>query len=526
MLHPRSDISGLEILALAISLKVVVTLLAVLSVIMVTMVYALLIRRGGFMSTTAIFPTKSIKTNIGSLLSTAWPDSTDLGDQTALEFSSSELKVNEPGDRENSFQNAITLFYLGRMKSDKTQFRVAKGVLQSTALPIGNSKESRLWLTSGSPTTKCTIQLLIWEWISVWLMLLMLATVLAYNGFFTNERNLDSYPRLIIILIYMLAFCIHAFHTWRVSLRFLTKVSAGCSWSLIERGNFAVAETTQLNSHIAGEPFQFRSIDKASEEHTPRNLIARFKHEIPDEMHSEGIAIATSGSRTSENTDENANDLAAAHKTLLATQITERDIARTSANEALSRVISNAMIIMAITLSCSFCSWTTHQATANTPNNFSSAQIGSLALLGAVSTGSALLFSSALHLSTMEASFHTILCLRELRINGKAIDHHMKRKSQYKSVAFLDGDIPLSPVRFCDLVSLRKRRYYLSMLLAGPALGLLPDKNDFERRSETAGFDFKIKVRKHFVLLTTRETTEHMIENKETVEAIKICHIN
>lgn len=524
MLHPRTDISGLEILAMAFSLKVVVTLFAVLSVIMVTLIYALLIRRGGFMSSTAIFPTKAIKTNIGSLLSAAWPDSTDLGDQTALDCGSSGLKVNDPGDREDSFQNAISIFYLGRMKSDKTQFRVAKGVLQSTAIPVGNSKESRLWLTSGSPITKCTIQLLIWEWTSVWLMLLMLATVLAYNGFFTNERNLDSYPRLIIILIYMLAFCIHAFHTWRVSLRFFTKVSAGCSWSLIERGNFAVAETTQLNGHITGEPFQYRSIDKASEEHTPKKLIARFKHEVANGLDSEWTDVATLDSRTSTNTDENATDLAAAHKTLLATQITERDIARTSANEALSRVISNAMIIMAITLSCSFCSWITHQATTNTPNNFASAQIGSLALLGAVSTGSALLFSSALHLSTMEASFHTILSLRELRINGKAIDHHMKRRSQYKSVAFLDGDIPLSPVRFCDLVSLRKGRCYLSMLLVGPALGLLPDKNDFERRSETADFDFKIKVRKHSVLLTTRETTEHVIENKETAEAIKICH--
>lgn len=329
MLQSRSDISGLEILAMALSLKILVTLFAVLSVIMVSMVYALLIRRGGFMSTTAIFPTKAIKSNIGSLLSAAWPDSTDLRDQTASDFSSSELKVNEPDDRENSFQNAITLFYLGRMKSDKTQLRVAKGVLQSAALPIGNSKESRLWLTSGSPTTKCTIQLLIWEWISVCLMLLMLATVLAYNGFFTNERNLDSYPRLIIILIYMLAFCIHAFHTWRVSLRFFTKVSAGCSWSLIERGNFAVTETTQLNSHIAGEPFQFCSIDKASEEHTPRKLIARFKHEIPDELDSEGTGEATSGSRAFKNMDESAEDLAAAHKTLLATQITERDIAST-----------------------------------------------------------------------------------------------------------------------------------------------------------------------------------------------------
>ena len=524
MIHPRSDISGLEILTMAITLKVVATLLAVLSVIMVTVVYGLLIQRGRFISTTTIFPAESIKSNVGSLLSAAWPDSTDLHNRPALEFSPSELKVNEPGDHENSFQNAITLFYLGRMESDKTRSRVAKGVLQCTARPKGTGKESRSWLTSGSPTMKCTVQLLIWEWMSVWLMLLMFATVLAYNGFFTNERNLDSYPRLIIILIYMLSYCIHVFYTWRVSLRFFTKVSAGCSWSLIERGNFAVAEAIQLNSHISGEPLQFRIIDKASEEHTSRNLLARFKHEFLNELDNEETVEPKSSPRTSKNMDKDVEDLAAAHQSILATQIIERDIARTSANEALSRVVSNAMIVMGITLSCSFCSWTTRQATANTPNNFSSAQIGSLALLVAVSTGSALLFSSALHLSTMETSFHNILSLRELRINGKAIDHYMKRRSQYKSVAFLDGDIPLSPVRFRDLLHLGKRRHHLSMLLFGPALRLLPDKNDFERQSETVNFDLRIKVRRHIVLLTTRETTEHTTENKKNFEAIKVCH--
>lgn len=510
---------------MALSLKVLLTLFAVVGVAMVTTVYALLIRRGRFMSTTAMYPIKAIEANTGNLLSSAWPSSSNISQQG--DFSSTHTKeamATGLGDRERSFQDAITLFYLGKMKFDKTPARVAKGIRQCSALPLGNGVKSRLWLTSGSPTMKCTVQLLIWEWVSLWLMLLMLVTILIYNGFFTNELNLDSYPRLVITVIYALAFFMHAYNIWRIGLAFFTKVAAGSAWSLIERANFAIAETDKLQTRNPGQSFEFRSIDKASEEHIPKTFAAHFKHETsPTRTDSQETAVNSPTSKTPPLTDEYLKDLAAAHKALLATQVTERDIARTAANDALARVISNAMIMMGITLSCGFCSWTTPQVTANTPNNFSSAQIGSLALLASLSTGAATMFSSVLNLSIMESCFHTILSLRELRINGQAVEHYKKREFQYERVAFLDGRIPLSPVRFWDVLTVNQWGNFLAVLFMGPAFGLLPGKGDYERRSETAGFDLRVRVRRDFVLLTTRETGGHETENGKNVEVINVC---
>jgi hypothetical protein len=109
---------------------------------------------------------------------------------------------------------------------------------------------------------------LIWEWVSLWLVILMLLSTLFYNGFFFSAQlSLDSFPRLVVTLIYCASFLTHFCYVWNVSLTWLTKVAAGSVWSLLERANFAVVEGHKLHDHTPGRPIQFNSIDKASEEH-------------------------------------------------------------------------------------------------------------------------------------------------------------------------------------------------------------------------------------------------------------------
>jgi len=517
----RTDISGLEILQIALSLKVLLTFFAIVSVSMVTVVYGLLIRRGSFMATTTMYPISSIQANIANLLSSAWPNSSDMSHQN--NFGHDQVKETAPGrvGTERSTQDAIRLFYLGRMAADGNSTRVAKGVRQCAAQPVGKPYSSSLWLTNGSPIMKSIVQLLIWEWVSLWLVLLTLLSTLIYNGFFTDELNLDSYPRLVVIIIYSTFHLIHFYYVWSIFLTFFTKVAAGSAWSLLERANFAIGEAKRLRNCTPRKPFEFRSINKASEEHVPKIFSAYFKHEADvDGSDAQNIPVMAI------EREEDIKDVSAALRSLDGTQKIERETARVSAGEALDRVIANAMIMMGVTLSTGFCAWTARQTTENTPNNFISMQIGSLALLASLSLGVATMFSSALHLSVMESSFHTNLSLKEIKINGQAVDHYKKRLSQYSRVSFLDGNVPLSRVRFWDVLAVNRVTNFLGTLLLGPALGLLPRAIEYDRRSEQIGFDLWFSVRDNDVLFTTRQTDGHQkYIDGSNIETINVCYL-
>jgi hypothetical protein len=66
-------------------------------------------------------------------------------------------------------------------------------------------------LSSSSLPNKDIGQLRVWEWTSYWQILLMITEVLSLNGFFTEELNIDSYPRLILTLICVVSYLIHPF---------------------------------------------------------------------------------------------------------------------------------------------------------------------------------------------------------------------------------------------------------------------------------------------------------------------------
>ena len=523
-------------------IKMAETVLAIVSVAIVTLVYSFLIQRGSLMSTTAMYPRRSIEDNIGKLLSSAWPDSShDIG--------GSDTKVREePNEKPTSFAvttktvtatiattrnstpDSIKLFYLGRMiadsRSDRPTDRVAKGVIQSAAKPPGPRHLSPLWLTSGSPLTKDVVQLLVWEWTSVWLMLLMLSATLMYNGFLTNELSIDSYPRLTVMLIYATSYVAHALYVWNVCSSFFTNVAAGAAWSLLERAMFAVGETKKLQYHRPGHSFEFRSIDKANEHNVPKTFKAKFKHEtyVAD---TEDDAVAQLGPEYADQEDEeDPRDMRSALATLSAAQLSERTAATDSVRKALERVISNAMVMMGVTLSTGFSSWTTQQNTENTPNNFNSSLIGSLALLASLSLGAATMFTSALHLSIMDSSYRTILSLKETKINGHAMDHYKKRRAREVPLSFTGGTVPPSKVRFVDIFTANRWRNFFGVIFLGPAFALLPSKSDHERTSADVNFDLMTKVRDKEVLLTTRATEQHLKgKNGTNAEAINVCYV-
>ena len=207
----RTDDSGLEVVDLAFSIKMAETALAIFSVTLIIITYSILIQRGSFMSTTAMYPQHSIERNIGSLLSLAWPRRSNEAPRKK-----SNLRRNSKASSLLSQPSQVQLFYLGKMNTDNHSGIVAKGRLDYAAKPgrkDSTSYRPRLWLTSGSHLTKNVVQLLVWEWVSLWLIVIMVFATLLYNGFLTNELSADSYPRLVVIMIYALSYF---FHFWYV----------------------------------------------------------------------------------------------------------------------------------------------------------------------------------------------------------------------------------------------------------------------------------------------------------------------
>lgn len=523
---------GVNILRMALSLRMVETALAVLSIVLVTITYSVLILRGSLMSTTAIYPRRSIRRNIGNLLTLAWPTRSNEEPRTAAspqrdpKSSPSTAKISSASSK----PPAIRLFYLGQMDSDEGI--VARGLRDCAAKPDPTDSKhdhSRLWITSGSALTKNVVELLVWEWVSMWLILVMLFSTLLYNGFLTGQLSPDSYPRLTVVLLYVLAYLAHFYYVWTICGSFFTSVAAGAAWSLLQRAKFAIFDRKKLPRHIEGSPFKFRGIDKANSEYVPLTFDARFKHEVELAQ-----SPPPSPSDADAKEDDDPKELHAALATLSAVQGVQRQTAIDSSTTALDRVITNAMVMMGVTLSSSFSSWTMGQVSDNTPNNFTTTQIGSLALLASLSIGAATMFTSAMHLSILDSSFRVILSLKEMKINGQAIDHYKRRPLSDTHLSFSKGTVPVSSVGFFEILSTNRPHNFFGVLFFGPAFSLMPKRADDERTSDETKFDLAIQVGaapgidrgSSTVVFTTRRTNRHGkgVEGRN-LDPINVCYI-
>jgi hypothetical protein len=67
------------------------------------------------MATTCLLPKKSIEDNLANLLSYAWPNSSEI---SAQEYSAKSMTGTGPKGVGEYKQDAIRLFYLGKMTTD------------------------------------------------------------------------------------------------------------------------------------------------------------------------------------------------------------------------------------------------------------------------------------------------------------------------------------------------------------------------------------------------------------------------
>ncbi|CAH0028966.1 unnamed protein product [Clonostachys rhizophaga] len=524
--------SDFEALKLPLGARLAEALIAVIAIGLVTLVYTLLIQRGALMATTCVYPQRPIEANISHLLNAAWPSSSE---EVGTSWESNQ---SAPKGQGNSI---IQLFYIGKMKDDSRDGFVAKGRQQSIAEPSGSQNRRSVWLTSGSPLTRNVVQIMVWEWASLWLMIIMSVALLLFNGFFTSNVNLDSYPRLTITLIYSAAFMAHFSFVWIASLEFFGLVFAGASWSLLEKSKFVIAETHKLQSHSVGTPFKFRSIDKANEAYVPMTFAARLGNPTPQSptlaLSSSTMADVAKGQNLE--LGEGAAELSVTLETINSIQKAEREYSTEASRQSLDRVMANAMMMMAVTLVNGFASWTSSQFTENSPNNTTTTQIGSLALLASLSLGATTMFSSAMQLNIMKSSFRTILSLKEMKINGLALDLHRKTRTRTasswhidhpKAVAFTESNgIAIADVKIADFFAANRSFGYtglIGIVLLGPGYAMLPRFSDYHRKSAEVEFDFEAPIDGGKVVLTTRETDRHAKrEGNGNLDPVVVCYM-
>ena len=466
------------------------TVLAVMSALLVSATYAVLIGPGTRLASTSKLPLAAIESNIGALLERSWPD---------------KSSSPHPPDAKDSSNDAIRLLYVGKLDGETSRW--ARGVEQCEDSPKRRIHTPPMWLTTGSSLTKSMVQLAIWEWVSIWMVLAMVISTLLFNGFFTHYKRPDNYPRLIVMMIYFAGFCVHSWYVWKTFRSLFSLVAAGASWSLLNKAAFASVDATQLDAALKGGPSPvLKQVGKPAKSDTFPAIEGCYLKDV-------------SVSQPEMNTGTvNTNEDMSAITTVNSWQTREVNSTIEAGKTALERVVTNVMTMLGITITTGFSGWTSVSSTVD-----STSQLGSLALLASLTLGAGAMFSSAIDLSVMVSSFRNVLFLKEVMINGQALAYVQKRHSKRTSIGFTQGSVTMRPVRTRDLA---KSNHLWSLILFGSAYALLPSGEDHLRQAAGAEYEFVIRLREKNVLFTTADTGRHQaVADGGTIESINVCYL-
>src|SRR5260221_6947374 len=97
------------------------------------------------------------------------------------------------------------------------------------------------------------------------------------------------------------------------------------------------------------------------------------------------------------------------------------------------------------------------------------------------------MFTSAIHLSVMDAAFRNVLFLKEIMINGEASSHVSKRALKRRAIGFTQNSVEFKSVKMRDLMKLSS---FWGFIIFGPTYTLLPSLADHERQSAGLEFEF------------------------------------
>ena len=300
-----------------------------------------------------------------------------------------------------------------------------------------------------SPVMKSLVQIAVWNAVSFWLVLVMIVTTLAYNGFMTHNTTNDSILRIVLVVAYAFANFGHQYYTATLLYRNFTLVLFQVCWTFICKQFIFLPYKDYEKYALTHELIPIRDNNGASDYFFVEDLYwaycyrdrlapgaslmrwSTFNFELfGTTEYSDGYRVVEGTDQIGHITEHNvfetwsADDkrrdffLKARDKTeskfdKLTKPIREAEIkaCEKATDSALEKTLANIAVLLGICLATGLAPWT------STPtSDATSAQLGSYALLLSISTGLLALISSATQLTSATESTRTLLRLQEKTI--------------------------------------------------------------------------------------------------------------
>lgn len=286
----------------------------------------------------------------------------------------------------------------------------------STEPELSQRKQPVLWFPTTSPVMRSVVQLVVWEWVTLWLVLIMIINTLIYNGFLGGGMaTSDRFPRLFLISIYALLFLFHLWNTLYVFASTYTSVTLQASWGSVYRGSFfhrSDVKSSFFNVLGPGTSSLLTGLDIDP-------VVGAKSLETYVNPYEEGTVVVTKNGYKCPATRVYHRDKKGGlrdnplFKKLIAKQDSEIKAFESASALALERIIFNMTLIFGLCLSTGFAAWIEQPL-----NDATSTQIGSYALLAFVSAAFGASFASLSHLGIIRRSAKELLRLTEHAIGA------------------------------------------------------------------------------------------------------------
>jgi hypothetical protein len=363
----------------------------------------------------------------------------------------------------------------------------------------------QFWLNAASPVMKNIIQIAIWEFWSFWMSIARVALTLIYNGFIYQQPGPDGVLRLVLISAYAVANIAHLLWSCRLLSQIVNAVGNQACWVVISKLCFFFS-TNNYCDWLA--TFRRQSEDIQEMEREDLHL-RRFSCDLlgPTKVleaywSSEVFAFIESrlgilrsfyiGDRMPEIDDHRIFPVL--QPTRLKFESTAEDDIKPmldievksfekSGEAGLDRILANIIVILGVCLSTGLASWTTVQSQDSTAT-----QIGSYAIILAISTGVTSLIGSLSHLSNAAESAKTLQGFQYHMLSLSESQHRARlsaKAARFTSVTSSAQSVDRT-VTWLDLLRSTSPWLLLFLPVWGPALGLLPRSQEvINRKQET-----------------------------------------
>lgn len=288
---------------------------------------------------------------------------------------------------------------------------------QPTTVEMGESHV--VTVKAFSPVMKSLVQIAICNYVSLWLVLVMIVNTLVNNGFLSHSITNDSILRLVLVGVYAVASIGHRYRTTTLLYRNFTSLLFQTCWTIICKkfifgDNRTYERYTMVQRH--NDPKFYR-------EHLRPDLCDMVWRGFDFELFGRMELLDTYQDLTKGN-NPIGSQLRARNKIecgfdKFLKPIREAEIKayEKATDSALEKALANVTVLLAICLATALAPWNSIQTISAT-----GAQLGSYALLVSISAGFLALVSSMTQLTNATESARILLLLQEKTITAHGFD--------------------------------------------------------------------------------------------------------